>query len=266
MKHALYLPPFGELADPRALVEVAQAAEAADWDGVFLWDHVLRPPGEPLKLADPWVALAAMAGRTDRIRLGPMVTPLVRRRPQKLARETATLDELSRGRLTIGLGLGVDAGRELGAFGELTDERQRGDLLDEGADLLACLLSGDEVDHRGRFFTADHVTFPPSPVQRPHPPIWLASRGRAQRPVRRAARYQGLFPIEVDLDRFSEIRELVERERGGIDGFDLAVLAHPGVDLAGFASRGATWAMHSFLPGETPGEVLEYLSEEHRTA
>ena len=117
MKHALTLPPFGALADPAALVEHAIAAENAGWDAVFLWDHILRRPGEPQDIADPWVAIAAIAMATSRIRIGPMVTPITRRRPIKLAREATTLDHLSRGRLTLGLGLGVDTSRELSGFG-----------------------------------------------------------------------------------------------------------------------------------------------------
>jgi alkanesulfonate monooxygenase SsuD/methylene tetrahydromethanopterin reductase-like flavin-dependent oxidoreductase (luciferase family) len=264
MKHALYLPPFGELADPEALVDIAQAAEGSGWDGLFLWDHVLRPADEPAEIADCWIALTAVATCTDRIRLGPMVTPLVRRRPQKLAREIVTLDHVSKGRLTVGLGLGVDRGRELTAFGELTDERARGDLLDEGAALLADLLAGEEVDHRGQYFTAEQVRFRPTSVQRPRPPLWFASRGQARRPVRRAARYDGLFPIEVDLDQFRVAVGIVEGERGGLDGFDVAVLAIPGVDLTAFADAGATWAMHSFLPGESAADVLTYIGEDHR--
>lgn len=112
MKHALTIPPYGELADPSALVELSVAAEKAGWDAVFLWDHVLRRPGDPQETADPWVAMAAMAVATERVRLGPMVTPITRRRPIKLARECTTLDHLSGGRLTLGLGLGVDTTRE----------------------------------------------------------------------------------------------------------------------------------------------------------
>lgn len=265
MKHALYLPPFGPLAEPQSMIDIALAAEASGWDGLFLWDHVLRPPEEPREIADTTVVLAAVAARTERLRLGPMVTPLVRRRPQKVAREIITLDRLSGGRITVGLGLGVDSGRELSAFGELTDARARGDLLQEGAALIEALLRGELLVHRGRYFTAEDVQFQPTGIQEPRPPIWLASRGDARRPVRRAARYDGLFHIEVDLPRFQAAVDLVAQERGSLDDFDFAVLAIPGVDLDAFAAAGATWAMHSFLPGESADDVLAYLAEEHRT-
>jgi alkanesulfonate monooxygenase SsuD/methylene tetrahydromethanopterin reductase-like flavin-dependent oxidoreductase (luciferase family) len=110
--------PFDELVDPRLLAELAASAELAGWDGFFLWDHIAyRAPVRAV--ADPWVALAAIACSTERIRLGPMVTPLPRRRVQKLARETVTLDHLSRGRLTLGVGLGSDRNDELEPFGEV---------------------------------------------------------------------------------------------------------------------------------------------------
>lgn len=259
LRHALYLPPFEELADPHVMVDLAVAAEEAGFDGLFLWDHVLRPPAEATHVADPWVQLAAVAAATSRLRIGPMVTPLVRRRPQVVARQAVTLDHLCRGRLTVGLGLGVDHSGELSRFGELVDAKARGDLLDEGADLLVRLWSGEEVVHRGAAFTADGVTFLPRPVQSPSIPLWLAARGTAARPVRRAARFDGLFPIEVDADGLARMVDLIVAERGSLDGYDIALLAHPGVDLAAMAARGATWAMWSFLPGEPAAHVLEFI-------
>jgi alkanesulfonate monooxygenase SsuD/methylene tetrahydromethanopterin reductase-like flavin-dependent oxidoreductase (luciferase family) len=262
LRHALYLPPFGALADPHALVDVAVAAEEAGWDGVYLWDHIIRPPHDPDEIADTWLALAAIAAATERIRLGPMVTPLVRRRPQKVAREIVTLDRLADGRLTVGLGLGVNTGRELEAFDELVDERARGDVLDEATDLLTALLGGDTVIHRGAHFTAEAVRFRPTAVQQPHPPLWFATRSTAGRPLRRAARHDGLFPIEVEPAELTELVDRVGTLRGGLDGFDVAVLAIPGVDLDDLHRRGATWAMHSFLPGEPVADVLDYIQKE----
>jgi alkanesulfonate monooxygenase SsuD/methylene tetrahydromethanopterin reductase-like flavin-dependent oxidoreductase (luciferase family) len=138
-RRGLFLAPFDELADPWVLVELATAAESRGWDGVFLWDHIVyRPPVSAV--ADPWVALSAIAARTERLRLGPMVTPLSRRRVQKVARETVTLDQLSRGRLTLGVGLGSSNTAELEPFGEVVDPRERARLLDEGLERLAQFL------------------------------------------------------------------------------------------------------------------------------
>src|SRR5436305_1185984 len=145
MRHGLSLAPFGELADPRAVAGLASDAERAGFDGFFLWDHMYRP-GPPFRpVADPWIVLAAVATATERMRIGPLVTPVARRRPQKLARETTNLDQLSGGRLVLGVGLGVNTGGELTRFGEEDDARARGDRLDEGLELLCRLWSGEAV-------------------------------------------------------------------------------------------------------------------------
>src|SRR4051794_10234880 len=136
MQRGLYLPPVGPLSDPRVLAEIAASAEENGWDGLFLWDHLLRPIEEPAGVADPWVALTAIAAATTRLRIGPMITPIARRRPLKLAREVASLDLFSRGRLTLGLGLGVDAGGEFSRTGDEVDPKVRGEMLDEGVRLL----------------------------------------------------------------------------------------------------------------------------------
>jgi alkanesulfonate monooxygenase SsuD/methylene tetrahydromethanopterin reductase-like flavin-dependent oxidoreductase (luciferase family) len=123
MRHGLYVAPFGELSDVRALAAVAADAEASGWDGVFVWDHVMTFDG--LEVADPWIALTAVALATERVRLGAMVTPLARRRPWDVARQVAVLDRLSGGRMVFGAGLGGDSRRELSAFGEERDPRAR---------------------------------------------------------------------------------------------------------------------------------------------
>jgi alkanesulfonate monooxygenase SsuD/methylene tetrahydromethanopterin reductase-like flavin-dependent oxidoreductase (luciferase family) len=259
MKRALFLPPFDDLADARLLAELAGEAERAGWDGIFLWDHVLRPD-PPRPVADPWVALAAIAMTTDRMRLGPMVTPLVRRRPQKLAREIVTLDHLSGGRVTVGLGLGVDTGRELSAFGEVTDAAERGDLLDEGLTVLRGLVSGDRVDHRGRHFVAEGVTLSPPALQRPTPPFWMAARTMNQRPLRRAALADGLFPIEVAPEQVAEMLAVIGSHRpAGLDGFEVVALASGGWSRDEWAAVGATWWFADLGPGATATDVRELI-------
>ena len=250
MKHALTIPPYGELADPSALVELSVTAEKAGWDAVFLWDHVLRRPGDPQETADPWVAMAAMAVATERVRLGPMVTPITRRRPIKLARECTTLDHLSGGRLTLGLGLGVDTTRELSAFGEVVDARERGARLDEGVELLCQMWSGEEVDFHGEQFMADKVTVLPRPVQEPRIPMWFAARGEARKPVRRAARYDGLYPIEVTEATLRAALDLVVEERGSLDGFDVIVRPSPELSYRLLEDLGVSWAIMGTAPGD----------------
>ncbi|MDZ7734682.1 MAG: LLM class flavin-dependent oxidoreductase [Acidimicrobiia bacterium] len=222
---------------------------------MFLWDHVLRPEREPREIADVWVALAAVASATERVRLGPMVTPLARRRPNKVAREIVTLDLLSGGRLVCGFGLGDDHYREFSAHGDVVDRRERAEMFDEGLGLLDELLRGEEVNHRGPHYVADRVVLRPLPEQRPRPPFWLAARGGAPVPTRRAARFEGLFPIELGAEELAASLALVATERGGLEGFDVAVVAVPGRDLAPYEEAGATWAMHVFSPGATADDL-----------
>lgn len=259
MKLALSLPPFGQLADPSALVEITVAAEEAGLDGVFLWDHVYRPDTDPREILDPWVIFGAQALATERVRIGPMVTPLTRRRPIKLAREAITVDHLSNGRLTLGLGLGVDSGGELTRFGEVVDPKERGDRLDEGADLLPAFWSGEPVTHSGAAYQADQVTVLPRPVQRPRIPMWFAARGgSAKRPLRRAARFDGLYPIELDdHDHLSRMLDVITEERGSLDGFDTMV--NVDLDATQAEQRGATWSLRSFGPHTSPAEVMEVI-------
>jgi alkanesulfonate monooxygenase SsuD/methylene tetrahydromethanopterin reductase-like flavin-dependent oxidoreductase (luciferase family) len=148
----IFIPPFNELADPRLVAELGVEAEEAGWAGFFVWDHVnYRQPAR--EIGDPWVALAAIATRTERIRIGALVTPLARRRPHIVARQTASLDLLSGGRLVFGAGLGGDgSGRERSAFDEELDDRLRAQMLDEALDVITALWTGQQLDHDGPHF------------------------------------------------------------------------------------------------------------------
>src|SRR5689334_12104356 len=133
MQFAIDIPHFGPFSDPNLVAELAHEAEEAGWNGFFLWDHLnYKHDGSPaaVEIADPWILLTAIALRTKSIKLGPMVTPLPRRRPWKVARETVTLDHLSGGRLIFGAGLGFQPG-DFTAFAEETDPRVRAEKLDE---------------------------------------------------------------------------------------------------------------------------------------
>ena len=206
MRSGLFLPLFDQLADPAMVARLPAEAEEAGWHGVFVWDHVRwREP--VVEVADPWITLAAIATSTASVRLGPMVTPLARRRPVKVARETATLDRLSGGRLTLGVGLGSDEfGSEYSMTGEEIDDRRRARMLDESLEILAAAWSGEPVHHRGEHYTVDGMRFLPRPVQRPGVPVWVAGFYGKPKPLRRAARYQGFFPVNLEHpDQLAEI-------------------------------------------------------------
>jgi alkanesulfonate monooxygenase SsuD/methylene tetrahydromethanopterin reductase-like flavin-dependent oxidoreductase (luciferase family) len=268
LKQLLYLPPFGPLFDPRLLADLAAEAEAAGWDGMFLWDHVLRDRAEVIDIADPWVCLSAMAVTTSTIRIGPLVTPITRRRPIKLAREIVTLDHLSNGRLTMGFGLGVDRGGELSRFGEVVDERARADRLDEGLAIIDALLTEGRADFHGEHFEMDDVLFGPQPVQQPRPPFWFAIRGTARRPARRAARYDGLVPIEMDLDAIRSLLDIVTEQRGSLDGFDVVVSDTKGIGPDAtedqMLAAGATWITRRVPVGATAQDVRALIKRNAR--
>jgi alkanesulfonate monooxygenase SsuD/methylene tetrahydromethanopterin reductase-like flavin-dependent oxidoreductase (luciferase family) len=249
-RSALWLPLFDELADPATVARLAAEAEEAGWHGVFVWDQ-LRWEAPVRQLADPWISLAAIATATERLRLGPMVTPLPRRRPAKVARETATLDRLSGGRLTLGVGIGSDrfAG-ELSKTGEQLDDRLRGRMLDESLRILTTAWSGEPVHHLGEHYTIDGVQFLPRPVQRPGVPVWVAGFPGNVKPLRRAARYDGFFPANLEHpDQLTEIAATIaELLRDTAARYDLAVGLPVGVDPVPYAQAGATWWMPEFAP------------------
>ncbi|MBA2638664.1 MAG: LLM class flavin-dependent oxidoreductase [Nocardioidaceae bacterium] len=265
MRYGLSLPIFGPLADPSTAARLAAEAENAGWDGVFCWDHVAYGP-DVGDIADPWVTMAAMACATERVRLGPMVTPLPRRRPITLARQVASLDHLSAGRLTLGVGIGGDGAGELSGTGEELDARVRGAMLDESLALLAQAWSGETVRHRGPHYVLDGLQVRPVPVQHPGPPIWVALRRGNRAPLRRAARHDGMFPIEVDTpDQLAELVAQAHAMRSPDAGqFDVAVGGRHGDhtrDPAAYADAGATWWITSFSPYDvTVGDVRDALT------
>ena len=267
MRYGLYLPNFGAFGEARRVASIAAEAEAAGWDGLFLWDHITRSFRTPV--VDPWVALAAAAMTTETIRLGALVTPIARRRPWKVAREAASVDRLSGGRLIFGAGTGSSGGAhvEWEAFGEETDLKQRGDMLDEGLDVLAGLWSGESFSYSGRYYQVQETRFEPTPEQRPRIPVWIGGYWRGDRPggrpFRRAARWDGVFPLfghDSPLGAHCDaLRDCVDHVRTlrGSDAFEVAHLSPPtpGDDLArgaeivaSFADAGATWWLEHFGP------------------
>ena len=254
MRHAIYLPPFGAFGDVHALVDLAVATEEAGWDGFFLWDHIRY--GAPVPLADAWVSLSAVAARTATIRLGPLVTPLPRRRPWKVAREAVTLDHLSRGRLVLGVGLGIDFWREFASFsGEADDDVARAALLDDGIEIIDRLWSGEPTTYSGTRLSVVDAHFQPRPLQRPRIPIWCAALWPPARPgpIRRAARCDGVFPFTgsaMSAADAARVREAVAGERRTSDPFDVCVWGDPD-DGDAYDAAGVTWLLAALGPDDS---------------
>lgn len=263
MRFGLHLPTSGDFADVRLLAALARDAEAAGWDGFFVYDQVAPEGGAPL--ADPWIALCAIAAATTRLRLGPLVTPLPRRRPWKVAREAVSLDHLSGGRLVLGVGLG-SAREEFDDLGEVAGPAVRAAMLDEALGVVAALWTGEPLAHRGAHYTIRTEGFRPTPMQVPRIPVWVGGTWPLKAPFRRAARWDGAFPHYREGGRPAMIppeavRDLVAfmarergeaapiaRDRGGVP-FEIVIRnkapsgdpARDAATAAIYAEAGVTW-------------------------
>jgi alkanesulfonate monooxygenase SsuD/methylene tetrahydromethanopterin reductase-like flavin-dependent oxidoreductase (luciferase family) len=228
--------------DPRTMADLAADAEAAGWDGVFYYDAIAIGDTE---MYDPWLVLAAMAMRTERVRLGLVVSAPSRRRPWKLARETMTLDHLSKGRLILPVGLGAldDAG--FGNVGERTEARIRAELLDETLAILEGLWSGQPFGFEGRHYRFGPMTFRPTPIQRPRIPIWVVGAWPHERSMRRALRWDGIVTQVAHSDEVRSIADYVRRERPEErrgEPFEIVAQGSTPTDPAAAASIVGPWA------------------------
>lgn len=223
MYFGVNIPAFADFSDPRVLADLAYDAETAGWDGFFIWDAMFFDPTfHPM--ADPWVSLAAVALRTKTIKIGTMVTPIARRRPWKLARETVSVDRLSNGRLILGVGLGDPVQWEFGFFDEVTDSKIRAQRLDEGLDVLTGLWTGEPFHYEGVQYKVKEVIFRPTPVQVSGIPIWVGGWWPHKAPLRRAARWDGVCPVKGDgsitPDEWRELLAYVQAHRTHNTPFD----------------------------------------------
>ena len=264
MFFAVDVPNHGEYSDPHLLLELAMEAEAVGWDGFFIWDHLVKYYDERIPVADPWVVLSAIAAHTKRIRFGPMITPLARRRPWKLARETVTLDHLSMGRLILGVGLGARSEAEFDNFGDEGNPRVRAQMLDEALQILTGLWSGEPFHYQGVHYTIKETRFRPKPRQAPRIPIWVAGTWPNRRPLQRAARWDGAFPIgaghsQVDMLTAAEVSDAVaylKSDRRLDKRFDIIHLGITPADdpaqdakiVAQYAEAGVTWWLENINP------------------
>jgi hypothetical protein len=245
--------------EARVVVELAREAEAAGWDGVFIPDCIAIDPAlDPLAAGyDPWVALGAIAVQTSRVRLGTMLTPVSRRRPWKLARETATIDQLSQGRLVLPVGLGALDDVGFGRVGEATDRKTRAELLDEGLEIVAGLWRGEPFSFSGKHYQVQDVTLRPPPVQA-RIPIWVVGAWPRLKSMLRVLRWDGLLPSKMNEDgSFGDVtpadlaamRAFIDERRAQTTPFDVVMEGRtPGDDreqaraiVRPFAEAGATW-------------------------
>ncbi|MFW9922403.1 MAG: LLM class flavin-dependent oxidoreductase [Candidatus Thorarchaeota archaeon] len=200
INYGIYISNFGPNWNVRSIVELAKEAEKNGWDGFFLWDHIYVENMQDANVLDPFIVLAAIASHTEKIRIGTTVTPLARRHPWKIARETASLDQLSNGRFILGVGLGGDPVNEFADFGLESNDKIRGEMLDESLDILQGLWSGEKFAYNGKHYQIKETKFLPASVQKPTIPIWVGGNWPNKKPFRRAAKFQGVFPIDNSWD------------------------------------------------------------------
>jgi alkanesulfonate monooxygenase SsuD/methylene tetrahydromethanopterin reductase-like flavin-dependent oxidoreductase (luciferase family) len=244
---------------PRVVAELAREVEEAGWDGAFYWDGICVGKTDTY---DPWVVMAAMSMRTERVRIGAVLTPPARRRPWKLARETVTLDHLSGGRLVLPVGLGALDDGGFSKVGEPMDRKVRARLLDESLEILTGLWSGEPFSYEGEHYRMQEMTFRPPPVQRPRIPIWVVGAWPSRKSMGRALRYDGVLAAAVGgsaespgvtPETIREIREYAEENRQGDGAFDIVCEGQtPGEDpgrtasiVRPLAEAGATWWIES---------------------
>ncbi|WIG60653.1 MAG: hypothetical protein OJF49_003401 [Ktedonobacterales bacterium] len=267
MRYGFIIPRGDEV---ETIAELAHEIEAAGWDGAFYWDGIcIEGVGA---MFDPWVTMAAMAMRTERVRLGAMLTPLSRRRPWKIARETMTLDHLSHGRLVLPVGLGAIDDGGFGKVGEPTDRKTRAELLDESLAILTGLWSGKPFSYTGKHYQLEEMTFLPPIVQSPRIPIWVVGLWPSAKSMDRVLRYDGLLPnkrnpdgsgAEITPADIGEMRAYIAERRTQTTPFDIVCEGRTPGDIPAkaadtvhsFAEAGATWWMEAMW--EAPNELTD---------
>lgn len=250
--------------DIHNLAALAAEAEEAGWDGVFYWDGIYldRHAEAGDHLYDPWVVLAAFAMRTERVRIGALLTPLPRRRPWKVARESVSVDHLSRGRLILPVGMGFLPDGGFSRVGEPSDARTRAERLDESLEIICGLWSGRPFAFHGSHYAVEEMTFLPPPVQAPRIPIWVPGIWPRRRSMQRVLRYDGLLPekrspegspAQVTPEDIRVMRDYIAERRESASRFDVVWEGEtPGDDprralevVRPYAAAGVTWWMES---------------------
>ena len=259
MKYGIYISNYALNGDPRLFVQLAKAAEESNWDGFFMWDHIYPDGGATKKVADPWITLSGIAASTNRIRIGTTVTPLPRRKPQKVAREVTSLDILSEGRFTLGVGLGHPPKEEFELFGEDPRLSARSGRLEESLEILQGLWSGNPFSFKGKYYNIQEVTFKPRPVQKPRVPIWCAGWWPRKGPFLRAAKFDGIFPLgehrRLTPSDYRDIIQFVNTHRSSKKPLDVVMMGkskgEPKSDswINSYREEGVNWYVELIMSG-----------------
>lgn len=259
-------PNWGPFGAPRDAADLAVVAEKAGWDGYFTWDALIVKENPPPTF-DPWVILSAVVMATERIRIGTCVAVLPRYKPHLLAMTLASLDVLSGGRLTLGVGIGDGSvRRNFEAFGEPGDLRIRAEKLDEALEIITRLWSGEKVNHRGKHHIVEDFALTAVPVQQPRIPIWVG--GDSPPALRRAARWDGWIgpddnPLKTTPDDVTVVCGRIREAGGSPRSIDIAWAGKTelgdGEQIEAYHRAGATWWIEVLLG--TRQEVLSRVAD-----
>jgi hypothetical protein len=248
--------------DVATIGDLTEVAEEAGWDGLFISDAIAVGAKDfpDFPYFDPWVALAVMATRSTRIRIGTIITPLPRRRPWKLARETLSIDHLSNGRLILGVGLGA-AEHDGGFFkvGEAMDIKVRAQRLDEGLSILTGLWTGKPITFSGKHYRVDEMSMQPAAVQSPRIPIWVPGVWQKPKSMERALKWDGIIPQKyksmsrMTAAEIKTLNEYVDKHREQSSQFDIIAggetsptnRKQAAKKVAPYIRAGATWWLES---------------------
>jgi alkanesulfonate monooxygenase SsuD/methylene tetrahydromethanopterin reductase-like flavin-dependent oxidoreductase (luciferase family) len=252
MQYGLDVSITGAYAHASFLADLASLAEEAGWDGFFVQDGILNAASEPI--VDPWIALSAIALRTQRLRIGAFMTPLAAYLPWQVARQTVSLDHLSHGRLIFGAGLGFQA-HDFAQVGEDADLRRRAEKLDEGLEILQKLWSGEIVSYQGTHYQLTEAQLASKSFQSPSIPVWVAGQWPHRKPFRRAARFDGMYIATQQANgeplthlELQEALAYIKSQRTATSSFDIAFAGETPGDIEigahvaqRYASDGVTW-------------------------
>ena len=253
VKFGIYIANHGITSNPQDYVKLAKSAEENGWEGFFLWDHVFLPWSPDVHVLDSWSMLAAIATQTNTLTLGTTVTPLARRRPMVIARQAITIDRLSNGKFILGVGLGGT--EELKVLGEEENPKVRGEMLDESLEILKGLWSGKPFTYDGKHYKIkEPVTFQPASDIK----IWVGGFWPNKKPFRRAAKYDGIFPLKVGhdpsiyIEDYQEIKSYIGKYRKSMESFDLVKSIYTIKDkehdvyIHDFIDFGVAWLLEAF--------------------
>ena len=270
MEHLLIYPVKKGYLDKELISEVGKAAEQAGFYAFLSWDHYMLPDGP--ETLDAWSILGYLAGQTDTIKLGTVVTPIPFRPPAQLAKIVASVDHLSGGRTILGVGAGWHQ-PEFDGFSNWGTPGQRVTRTSEALELITRLWTGEKVSFEGKAYNSDGAIISPVPTQKPFPPMWFGVRG--PRMLDLAARYADAWiPTNISPELYEDgLKKLREKRselgintslKGALQNFDVYTESEPCVaTINSYAASGCEYygSIWSYPPDEMVSRIKWFSKE-----